>query len=202
MDIEAYLDELASSRPVPGGGSAATIVGALGAALVAMVARITRDNPRYADVAERAGAIVAQADRLRAELISSKKADELAFAAVIDAQALPRATDDEKQKRSESLQAALAQAAAVPLRSAELARDVMRLATETLELGNRHLQSDALCAAEFASAALRGAAANVRANHPTLKDRALVESQTATLAELEREADELLARARSQSLSS
>lgn len=202
MDIEAYLDELASSRPVPGGGSAATIVGALAAALVAMVARITRDNPRYAAVAERADAIVARADRLRAELVSSKKADELAFAAVIDAQALRRTTDDEKRERGERLQAALAQAAVVPLHVAELARDVVRLAAETLELGNKHLASDAGCAAEFAAAALLGAAYNVRANHPTLKDRDLVAKQEAVLTALEAEATELLALARSLSMSS
>ncbi|MGD0476464.1 MAG: cyclodeaminase/cyclohydrolase family protein, partial [Candidatus Velthaea sp.] len=50
LDLQAYLNRLASAQPTPGGGSAATIVGALGAALVAMVARITLGNPKHADV--------------------------------------------------------------------------------------------------------------------------------------------------------
>ena len=194
--LESYLDELASSRPTPGGGSAATIVGALGAALIAMVGRITRDSPRHAEVAPRAAAVVARADELRAQLTSNRLADELAFAAVVDALAMPKTTEAEKKERSDRLQQALAGAASVPLRSAELARDVLALAVDALELGNRHLASDAACAAEFASAGLYGAAYNVRANHPTLLDRKLVAKQETALASLEDEAVSLLDRAR------
>ena len=196
MQLEAYLDDLASARPTPGGGSAATIVGALAAALVAMVARITRESPRHAAVAERASALVARAEELRAQLTSNRVADELAFEAVIAALALPKTTDEEKVERTARLQHALAGAASVPLHSAELARDVMALALEALELGNRHLASDAGCAAEFAAAAVRSAAYNVRANHPTLKDAELVAKQKAKLAALQSEADDLLAKAR------
>ena len=196
MDLEAYLDELASARATPGGGSAATIVGALAAALVAMVGRITRDSPRHADVAERAAALVSRAEELRAKLTSNRLADELAFGAVVDTLALPKATDAEKSERTARLQHALAGAASVPLHSAELARDVLALAVEAIELGNRHLMSDAGCAAEFASAALRGAVYNVRANHPTLRDRGLVERQEAASLALEEEAATLLDRAR------
>jgi formiminotetrahydrofolate cyclodeaminase len=197
MQFEAYLDDLASGRPTPGGGSAATIVGALGAALVAMVARITRDSPRHAAVAERASALVTRAEELRAQLTSSRVADELAFEAVIAALALPKTTDAEKAERTARVQHALAGAASVPLHSAELARDVLALAVEATELGNKHLASDAGCAAEFAAAALHGAAYNVRANHPTLKDRDLVARQEAALEALEIEAAALLKKARS-----
>ena len=139
MDLEAYLDELASARATPGGGSAATIVGALAAALVAMVGRITRDSPRHADVAERASALVSRAEELRAKLTSNRLADELAFGAVVDALALPKATDAEKSERTARLQHALAGAASVPLHSAELARDVLALAVEAIELGQEAL---------------------------------------------------------------
>jgi formiminotetrahydrofolate cyclodeaminase len=202
MELEAYLEELASARATPGGGSAATIVGALGAALVAMVGRITRESPRHAEVAERASTLVARADELCAQLTSNRLSDELAFSAVMDALALPKATEEQKTERTARLQHALAGAATVPLHSAGLARDVLALAVDALGLGNRHLASDAGCAAEFGSAALHGAAYNVRANHPTLKDRALVERQEAQLIALEAEADALLERARSLARSS
>src|ERR1700676_1762448 len=127
MDLKAYLDELASARATPGGGSAATIVGALGAALVAMVGRITRESPRHVATAERASALVVRADELRAQLTSNRLADELAFGAVMDALALPKATDAEKSDRTARLQRALAGAASLPLHSAELARAVLAL---------------------------------------------------------------------------
>jgi formiminotetrahydrofolate cyclodeaminase len=183
--LEAYLDELASSRPTPGGGSAATIVGALGAALVAMVARITHEP-----------ALVERADDVRARLLSNRTADELAFGAVVDAQALPRGSDAEKAARATRLQAALRTAAEVPLHSAQLAREVLALALEAAELPNRNLVSDAGCAAEFAAASVRAAAYNVRANHPYLKDRTLVADQAAQLDALESQTAELLDRAR------
>jgi formiminotetrahydrofolate cyclodeaminase len=194
--FEAYVEELASARPTPGGGSAATIVGALGAALVAMVARITRESPKHSGRATDAASIVVRADRLRAELLSNRTTDEQAFGAVIDAQSLPRTTDAEKEERSARMQAALATAAEVPLRSAELARDVLALALEAIELGNRHLASDAGCAAEFGYAALASAAYNVRANHAWLRDRTLVESNEARLHSLESDAATVLARVR------
>jgi formiminotetrahydrofolate cyclodeaminase len=194
--LEAYSEELASARPTPGGGSAATIVGALGAALVAMVARITSTSPKHAAKATDAASIVVRADRLRAELLSNRSNDERAFDAVIDAQALPRTTDAEKAARTARVQDALANAADVPLRSAELARDVLALSLEALELGNTHLASDAGCGAEFAYAALAGAAYNVRANHAWLHDKTLVESNEARLRALESEAATLLARVR------
>jgi formiminotetrahydrofolate cyclodeaminase len=182
--FESYADALASARPVPGGGSAATIVGVLAAALVAMVARITLANPRYAQSADRAREIVERADTLRAELAANRLADELAYGSVVDAQQLPKATEAERAARTARLQAALADAAAAPLRTAELARDVIALAHEAGALGNEHLASDVDCALEFARAALQAAALNVRANHPFLHDKALVERNEAALARL------------------
>jgi formiminotetrahydrofolate cyclodeaminase len=182
--FESYTDALASARPVPGGGSAATIVGALAAALVAMVARITAANPRHAPVAERAREVVERADSLRAQLGANRLADELAYGAVVDAQKLPKATDNERRERTSRLQVAFAGAAAAPLRTAELARELLSLAAEAGALGNEHLASDVDCASEFARAALRAAALNVRANHPYLHDRALVERNDAALERL------------------
>ncbi len=194
--LDAYLEALASERPTPGGGSAATIVAALGAALVEMVARITARNPKFAAQHERARAIAGDAERLRAAALVARAGDEEAFGAVVAAQSLPRSNDAERNARDAALQAALGEAAEAPLHSAALGLEILRLAETVEGLGNRNLQSDAGCAAEFAAAAVAAAAYNVRANHPYMKDIDLVERQRVRLGELERERDAALARVR------
>jgi formiminotetrahydrofolate cyclodeaminase len=185
VEIEAYLETLASAAPTPGGGSAATIVGALGAALIAMVARITAENPSYAAHAAEARSIVADADTLRAGLGRARATDERAYGAVVVAMALTKATPEEKSARTARLQAALAGAAAAPLEVAELALEVVRLAQRADALGNRHLASDVACAAIFGRAALAASAQNVRINHAFLKDPELIAAQEAALHALE-----------------
>jgi formiminotetrahydrofolate cyclodeaminase len=194
--LDAYLDALASERPTPGGGSAATIVGALAAALVAMVARITFGNAKLAAHGPAAAELTARADALRAELLRARTEDERAFGAVVAAQALPKTTADERAARAAALQTTLGEAAAAPLHAAGLALDVLRLSDRGLELENRNLASDLGCAAELAAAALAAAAYNVRANHPYMRDASRVETQTRELTRLEGERDALLARVR------
>jgi glutamate formiminotransferase/formiminotetrahydrofolate cyclodeaminase len=174
--LEDYAERLASAAPTPGGGSAATIVGAFAAALVAMVARLTR--------AEASAALAERADALRRELLAAREADERAFAAVVAAQALPRSTEAEENHRSERLQAALAHAAAEPLRAAELGLDVLRLAESARATAKRALASDLGCATAFAGAAVRASALNVRVNHHYMKDAALVAAQETRLREI------------------
>lgn len=185
MDIEAYLEALASPSPTPGGGSAATIVGALAASLVAMVARITAENPSYVDRAEAARTLAFDADALRGALVDARAADEQAYGRVVTAMALPKSTPEEKALRTSRVQAALAGAAAAPLHAAELAAGVLELARRARALENRHLESDVTCAAIFARASIAASAANVRINHVYLKDAELVAAQDAALRTLE-----------------
>ncbi len=194
--LDDYLDALASERPTPGGGSAATIVGALAAALVAMVARITAANPKLAAHAATAADLTSRADTLRADLLRARSEDERAFGGVVAAQALPKATEAERTARTSALQLSLGEAAEAPLHAAGLALDVLQLSERGLALENRNLASDLGCAAELAAAALAAAAYNVRANHPYMKDAARVETQARELARLEGERDALLARVR------
>jgi formiminotetrahydrofolate cyclodeaminase len=190
VELDAYLERLASDAPTPGGGSAATIVAALGASLVAMVARITHKNPAFAAKSANAAEIVERADALRSELLAARIHDEAAYTRVVDAQALPRTTPDEKAARTDALQTALAGAAEAPLRAAELAVRVVRLSREVASLGNEHLVSDVTCAAAFGRAALEASAANVRINHAYMRDASLVASQERLLRALEAEAIE------------
>jgi glutamate formiminotransferase/formiminotetrahydrofolate cyclodeaminase len=187
--LESYLEALASAQPTPGGGSAAAIVGATGAALIAMVARITAENPKYADRREEAEAIVERADALRASLLAAREADEIAYGGVVTATALPRETTEQKERRTVALQAALRRAAQAPLETALLTLSVMELAAPCARLGNKHLTSDVFCAIDFTRSALTAAARNVRANHPYLHDLSIVSEQEARVEELLRRSE-------------
>jgi formiminotetrahydrofolate cyclodeaminase len=194
MEFEAYLDALASADPTPGGGSAATLVGAMAAALCAMVARITMGSAKLAPVHEEAAAIAADADDLRRRFVEQRPLDEAAFEAVVRAQAMPRATETEQAARRERLQHALAGAAEAPLEAARLATDAFALTARTAELHNANLMSDVDCAMHFARAAFDASAANVEVNHRYITDPATVAQQRDRLATLARAAREFESR--------
>lgn len=194
MEIEGYLDALASAEPTPGGGSAATLVGALAAALCAMVARLTLGSKKLEPVHGEAAAIVEDADDLRGRFLELRPQDESAFAAVIAAQALPRNTDEEAGERRVRLQRALVGAAEAPLEAARLASDAFALTARTAELHNANLMSDVACAMHFARAAFDASAANVDVNHRYITDAAIVAQQRDRLATLSRAAREFESR--------
>jgi formiminotetrahydrofolate cyclodeaminase len=183
--IRDYLDALASERPTPGGGSAAAVVAANGAALIAMVARITERSERFAAKHVLARSLVAEAERLRAALHEARLADEAAYGLVRGAAKLPKESAAEKTARSAALQSALAAAAQAPLNTAEVALDVAALAERAFELENANLASDLGCAVAFANAGTIAAAYNVRVNHRSIKDTALVARQAAQLHRIE-----------------
>jgi methenyltetrahydrofolate cyclohydrolase len=190
--LSEYLTQLASEWPTPGGGSAATMVAAAGAALVAMVGRICSANKKYAAQAELARELVMQSDALREEFLRARERDEAAFDRVVAATMMSKATEDEKRARRAALEIALAHAAAEPLAAAQNALEVMRLAARSLVFENRNLVSDIGCAAEFAYAALAACAYNVRINHRFMHDDIAIEAQAHALERLEREGNALL----------
>jgi len=163
------------------------VVGACGSALVAMVARICAESPKYAAVEPLARRLVALADELRAELMDFKERDEAAYGAVVAARG-----------DKDAMQRALRTAAHVPLEGARSALAVLRLCAEALELRNKNLVSDVGCAAEFAYAALAACAYNVRINHKFMKDAIVVSGQGAELERYDREAKALLGGVRRQ----
>jgi methenyltetrahydrofolate cyclohydrolase len=188
VEIDAYLDRLASDEPVPGGGSAAAIVASLGAALVAMVGRITARSSKFAAFASTAEELVRRADVLRKGLGEARERDERAFTAVVEAQALPKGDDSQRAARTEALQHALAEAADAPLHCAALAGDVIELAHAIAAAGNTGLASDVGCAAEFGAAAVAACAYNVRVNHLYMRDETAIDRQSSALAVIERDA--------------
>ncbi len=177
--IQTFLDDLASERPTPGGGGAAAVSGAIGAALVSMVANLTIGKKNYEAVWQDLEAVNAKAVALRAELIRAIDEDVVAFNAVMGAYGLPRATDDEKAERAAAIQAALKDATLAPLRAVKACFEVIRLSAAAAEKGNLNVISDAGVAVLSANAGLRSAALNVFINAKAIKDRDFAEKQIA-----------------------
>jgi formiminotetrahydrofolate cyclodeaminase len=177
--IQTFLDDLASEHPTPGGGGAAAVCGAIGAALVSMVANLTIGKKNYEAVSDDLKAVNAKAEALRADLTRAIEEDVVAFKSVMGAYGLPRGTDEEKAKRTESIQAALKEATLAPLRAVKACFEVIRLSAIVAEKGNLNVISDAGVAVLSANAGLRSAALNVFINAKAIKDRDFAEKQIA-----------------------
>jgi formiminotetrahydrofolate cyclodeaminase len=173
--IAKFLDELASEQPTPGGGGAAAIMGAVGAALVSMVANLTIGKKNYEAFDEELKATNAEAEKVRAELTAAIDEDVVAFNAVMGAYGLPRGTDEEKAARAAAIQAALKQATDAPLRAVKACHEVIKLSAVVAEKGNINVISDAGVAVLAANAGLRSAALNVYINAKSIKDREFAE---------------------------
>jgi methenyltetrahydrofolate cyclohydrolase len=177
--IATFLDDLASERPTPGGGGAAALCGAIGAALVSMVANLTIGKKTYEAVWEDLEAVNTKTEALRAELTRAIEEDVAAFNSVMGAYGLPRATEEEKAKRTAAIQAALKDATLAPLRAVKACFEVIRLSAAVAEKGNLNVISDAGVAVLSANAGLRSAALNVFVNAKAIKDRDFAEKQIA-----------------------
>ena len=189
--LRSYLDRLASESPEPGGGSVAALVGALGAALVSMVAHLTLGKPKYADAQDEMAEMEGRAAKLRAELEQLVTLDAQAYGAVAQAMKLPQEDEAQKAERKKVLQNALNGAAAVPLKIALTAVEVAKLAVPAAEKGNVYAVSDAGVAALLADAAAQAAALNVKINLAWIDDEefkhtawARVEAALSEVAEL------------------
>ncbi len=168
--LASYLEKLASDAPEPGGGSVAALVGALGAALVSMVAHLTLGKAKYADVQEEMAELEERAAQLRAQLEDLVTLDAQAYGAVAAAMKLPQEDAAQKAERKTVLQAALNGAAAVPLKIALTVVEVARLSLPAAEKGNLYAVSDAGVAVLLADAAAQAAALNVKINLAWIED--------------------------------
>jgi formiminotetrahydrofolate cyclodeaminase len=178
-----YLDALAAATPAPGGGSAAGVAGAMGAALVEMVAGLSLVKSG-AGGTEHSGlqrAAIERAREARLDLLQLAHDDAAAYGAFMDALKLPKATDDQRIARTVAISAAAQRAAEVPLATLRAAVAVAEAARSILEKSLLAAASDLEVAARFARAAGESAAENVEANLPYIEDpqtRAEIASQT------------------------
>jgi formiminotetrahydrofolate cyclodeaminase len=179
--VTSFLDELASNVPAPGGGSVASLSGALGAALVSMVCNLTLGKKGYEGVQEEIQALLAQSEGLRHEMTDLLEADVAAYTAYSQTAKMPRETDEQKARRAVAMQAALKKAAMVPMQIAETAVKVMNLCMPAAEKGNKGAVSDVGVAVLMAEAALRSAALNVLINLAAIKDLQFVADKRAQL---------------------
>jgi glutamate formiminotransferase/formiminotetrahydrofolate cyclodeaminase len=187
----SFLEELASPTPTPGGGSGAAYAGAMGAALVAMVAGLTIGKKNYAKVEAGMQATRVMAEKLRKELTLAVDDDAAAFEAVMGAYRLPKETEEQKASRAAAIHTAMLNAAHVPLHVAEDAVKVMELALKCAKEGNVNAISDAMSGFAISRAALTAAGYNVKINLNSLEDKSVGEKLLNELKEFETRADEL-----------
>jgi len=175
-----FAAALASKAPVPGGGGASALVGALGAALCSMVANYTVGKKKYAAVEEDVKAILARADELREQLLALVEEDAKAFEPLSRAYAIPK--DD--PGREEVMERCLRAAAAPPMELLRLSCQAIDLHRELLDKGSAMVLSDVGTGVIFCWSALYGAALNVKVNTKLMKDREYAQAVNAEANEL------------------
>ena len=168
-----FVDLLASDAPAPGGGSAAALEGALGAALTAMVCGLTVGKKKYAEFQELAEEAQKKATDLKARFVDVMDRDTEAFNVVSAAFGMPKATDEEKAARSAAIQKGLEGCTKTPFEMMELAVETLELTASILGKSNDSAASDLGVSALSLRAAVQGAWLNVLINIGSLKNKEL-----------------------------
>lgn len=184
LTLEQFGEKLASSEPVPGGGSASAVAASLAASLVAMVATLSQGRPKYADHAALHEMAIPAAERLTRELLDLADEDAAAYAACAFALKLPREAFADKEYRDEQVRATARVAAEVPLRCVERCREVLVLAEALAGRSNVNASSDLRVAALLSEAAGHGAAENVLVNLPLIGEDDWTRAAEARVAQL------------------
>lgn len=174
-----FVDLLASDAPAPGGGSAAALEGALGAALTAMVCSLTIGKKKYAEFEELAAEAQKKATDLKARFVDVMDRDTEAFNVVSAAFGMPKATDEEKAARSAAIQEGLKGCTKTPFEMMELAAETLELTASILGKSNDSAASDLGVSALSLRAAIQGAWLNVLINIGSLKNKELAEDYRA-----------------------
>lgn len=183
--IGQFLDELASGAATPGGGAAAGLAGAMGAALMSMVANLTIGRKKYAEHEEEMRQLQARADDVRREMTALAERDAVVFDNVMAAYKLPKDTEEQRADRDAAIQRALVEATQVPLRTMEQAAAIYELAVPLSQKGNTTAISDVGAGLLLAEAALHAAMLNVKINLGLMTDQAFIDP-------VRRQTDELL----------
>lgn len=184
LTVKEFLDKVAGSDPVPGGGSVAALNGAVASALTAMVGGLTIGKKGYEEHEELMKHISRLSIRQQELFVEYIDRDSEAYDHVFGCFKLPKSTDEEKAARSAAIQEATRFAALVPMQVARNACELMEIIADVARLGNQNAITDACVAMMAARSAVLGALLNVRINLGSLKDKTFVD-------ELKREADHL-----------
>ena len=173
--LQTYLDDLASSKSTPGGGSTAALSGAMGSALACMVSRLTLSKADYASVHAEIETLLAKAEGLRSHFQHLMQADIDAYGQLSAAFKLSRTTPEEKATRTRAIQEGLVVAALVPLEMVEGAAELAQCCKRIAEIGNKNVLSDIATAATLANSAATGASFMVHVNLQSMKDATRVQ---------------------------
>jgi formiminotetrahydrofolate cyclodeaminase len=196
MALVDVLDAFASNEPVPGGGSAAALAGALGTSLLLMVAGLPKTRTgapeEVADLAEASTRL----RPLRDSLLELVDDDSLAYTAVLDAMRLPKATEVERHARRTAIDAAMRGATRVPLETMRFCQQALRGAIVVATHGNRNASSDTGTAVELLVAALRGAGMNIDVNLSGISEASVLERMSGERVQLSADAEADAARVR------
>ena len=180
-----FVEVLASKAPVPGGGGASALVGAIGTALGNMVSSLTVGKKKYADVEEEMYELKGKADALQKELLHLIERDAEVFEPLSKAYGMPRNTEEEKAEKARVMEIVLKDACSVPMEIMERCCEAIDLIEVFAEKGSTLAISDAGVGATFCKAALEGASLNVFINTKSMKNREYAD-------ELNKKADEML----------
>lgn len=190
MTLKGFARETASESAAPGGGSVSAYMGALAAALGAMVANLSAHKRGWDDRWKEFSDQAVKGQDIMERLLKLVDEDTAAFAKIMNVFSMPKCTEEEKAARAEAMEKATLYATQVPLRTMQTALEAMPLALEMARKGNPASASDAGVGAIAALAAVKGAQLNVRINAAGLKDRAMADSLTAEAEKIAKEAAE------------
>lgn len=174
LSIRDFVTRLGEGTPTPGGGSVAALCGALGAALSAMVAKLTVGREKFRDAWKNMEEVKEVADRLAEHFLGLTQEDSDAYQGVIAALRLPKETEQQKVSRQAALQQAMKRASTVPLATLRASEKLIGAAEQAMRYGNPITFTDAAAAVQLAQAAAAIAAYNVLINLSSIEDDAFI----------------------------
>ena len=173
QSIEEFVEDLNSTKPMPGGGSAAAVCGAMAAALAGMSAHMTAGKKKYAAVETKMRDIITATGILQQEMLQMAQEDAEMYTLVLQAFKLPKDTEEEAAIRAKAIEDASRTAVTASLKVAGACVRIMKLAYITVTEGNRMMVTDGSASALLARACQQVAAYNVRINMAGIKDEAV-----------------------------
>ncbi len=175
--IKQFLSILSSEEPAPGGGSASALVGAIGTALLSMVANLTVGKQKFKESEHLMNQLLEEASKLQEDLIKFIAEDTEAFNKVAEVFKMPKNTDEEKIRRKQKMQEALKYAIQVPFNIMERTVQALHLYEKSLGHTNPSAISDIGVGTLCLKTALKGAWLNVKINLAGITDKEFVQTQ-------------------------
>lgn len=176
QSCEHFLQKLASKESTPGGGAAAALAGAIGAALSSMVCNLTIGKERYAVVDTEVIRSQENTQFIINKLLRLADEDAKVFNELMSKYQLPKNTEEEKTFRTKEIMNAAVNAALVPWQIAVACLEVVAIAERVADIGNKNVITDAAVSALLARAGLRSACYNVEINLPLTKDENFIKN--------------------------